>query len=221
MTEEQILKWMPYVFPFFFAGMWLVITTLLGVMSGWFSLQQCYADDVDEEPLLKLGWQSGVMGFGVNLNGILTLSARRSGLSIRIWRVFGPFQKPLLIPWSEITAQPSRTFFTKMVKLGLGNPPNGKLKINAASWSKLVAAAGPVASVPLPTASAISRKSIATRLFLEWVVITAAAATFFYFAPQFLSEPGETITGIPIGVCIGLPAFVFGFGQLVRYGRES
>jgi hypothetical protein len=212
---------MPYVFPFFFAGMWLLITTLLGVMSGWFSLQQWYADDIDEEPLLKLGWQSGMMGFWVNLNGILTLSACRSGLSIRIWRVFGPFQKPLLIPWNEITAEPSHTLFTKMVTLGLGNPPNGRLKINAQSWSKLVAAAGPVASVPLPAAPAIPQKSIATRLLLEWVVVTTAAAMFFYFAPRFLSEPGETITGIPIGVCIGFPAFVIGFGQLARYGRES
>lgn len=212
---------MPYVFPLFFAGMWLLSTTLLGIMSGWFSLQQWYADEYREEPLLRLGWQSGVMGTWVNLNGVLTLSACRSGLSIRIWRAFGPFQKPLLIPWGEITAEPSRSFFTKMVRLGLGNPPNGRLKINAASWSKLVAAAGPVASVPLPAAPAISQKSIATRLFLEWVVITAGAATFFHFAPQFLTEPGETTIGIPIGVCIALPAIVFGFSQLVRYGRES
>ena len=220
MTDDQIIKWLPIAFPFIFAGMWLLVTTLMGVISGWFSLQQWYADDGDEEPLLKLGWQSGVMGFGVNLNGVLTLAALRSGLSIRMWRVFGPFQKPLLIPWTEITAEPSRSFFTRMVRLGLGNQTNGRLKINAASWAKLVAAAGPVANVPLPAAPAVSQKSIAARLFLEWVVITVGAATFFYLAPRLISPPGQTI-GFPIGVCIMFPAILFGIGQLLRFGRES
>ena len=187
MTDEQILRWIPYVFPFFFVGMWLLITTLLGFLSGWFSLQEWYADDSGDEPVLTLGWQSGMMGVGVNLNNVLTLAAKPSGLSIRIWRIFGPFQKPLLIPWSEITAEASRSFFTQLVKLGLGNPPNGRLKISAATWSKLVAAAGPVAHVPLPAAPAVSQKSMAGRMFLEWLAITAGAATFFWFAPYLIS----------------------------------
>lgn len=220
MTDEQILRWMPYAFPLFFVGMWLLITTLLGVMSGWFSLQLWYADDSNEEPLLKLGWQSGVMGFGVTLNGILTLAANRSGLSVRIWRAFGPFQKPLLIPWSEIVAEPSRTLLTPMVKLGLGNPPSGKLKISAASWAKLVEAAKPLANVPLPSAQEVRAKSLGGRMFLEWLVITAAAAVFFYFAPLLISPPGEKV-GFPIETCVAFPAVVFGISQLVRYARES
>jgi hypothetical protein len=219
-TDDQIIKWFPIAFPFFFGGMWLLITTVLAFMSGWFGLQEWYADDGSEEPLLRLGWQSGVMGFGVHLNGVLTLGACRSGLSVRIWRIFGPFQKPLLIRWSEITAEPSRSFFTEMVKLGFGNPENGSLKISAASWSKLVAAAGQVANVPLPAAPIVSRRSIATRLFLEWVVITVGTAAFFYLAPRFISPPGQTIS-FPIGVCLLFPAIVFGIGQLVRFGRES
>lgn len=220
MTDEQFLTWMPYAFPFFFVGMWLLITTLLGFMSGWFSLQEWYADDSSDEPVLTLGWQSGMMGAGVSLNNALTLAAKPSGLSIRIWRVFGPFQKPLLIPWSEISAEASRSFFTQMVKLGLGKPPNGRLKISAATWSKLVAAAGSVANGPLPAAPAVSQKSMAGRMFLEWLVITAGAAMFFWFAPYVISPPGERI-GLPIGVCILFPAVVFGIGQLIRYARES
>jgi hypothetical protein len=205
MTDEQLLSW---------------ITSLLSFMSGWFSLQQWYADDGDEEPLLSLGWQSGVMGAGVNLNNVLTLAAKRSGLSIRMWRIFGPFLKPLLIPWSEISAEPSRRLFTQMVNLGLGNPPNGRLKISAATWSKLVAAVGSVANVSLPAVATVSQRSMAGRMFVEWMVITAGAATFFWFAPYLISPPGERI-GLPIGVCILFPAIVFGIGQLIRYARES
>jgi hypothetical protein len=107
-----------------------------------------------------------------------------------------------------------------MVDLGLGNPPNGRLKISAATWSKLVTAAGPVANVPLPPAAAVSQRSLAGRMFLEWMVITAGAATFFWFAPLLISPLGERI-GLPIGVCILFPAIVFGIGQLIRYARES
>jgi hypothetical protein len=128
------------LFPFLFVGMWFAITTMLGFMSGWFSLQQWY-EAPSEEPLLKLRWQSGSMGFGVALNGILRLSAHRSGLGVGIWRIFGPFQRPFLVPWSEIEAQPSRVFFTPMVKLSLGKPAVGSLKISERSWSKLVDAA--------------------------------------------------------------------------------
>jgi hypothetical protein len=95
---------------------------MLGLMSGWFNLQQWYSDDGGEEPLLKLGGQSGSMGFGVALNGCLILRAYPSGLGVAIWRAFAPFQKPLRIPWSEIDAEPSSSFLIPMVKLHLGKP---------------------------------------------------------------------------------------------------
>lgn len=146
MSDEAILRWFPYAFPFFFAGMWLAATAMTGVMSGWFNLQQWYADETGEEPLLKLGWQSGSMGFGVNFNGCLTLAACRSGLSIRVWRIFGPFQKPLLIPWREIEATPKRLLFFRMVRLDFGKPSNGRLAIKARTWARLMEAAKPAVS---------------------------------------------------------------------------
>ena len=124
-TDENILGWFPYAFPVFFVGMWLLVTFMLGLMSGWFSLQQWYADDGSEEPLLRLRSQSGSMGMGVALNGCLKLRAYRSGLGIGIWRIFGIFQKPLKVPWNEIEAEPSSSFFLPMVKLQLGKPSNG------------------------------------------------------------------------------------------------
>ena len=135
MTDGQILHWFPYAVPVVFVGMWLLVTAMLGLMSGWFNLQQWYPDDGSEEPLLRLCWQSGMMGMGVRLNNCLTLSAKPSGLSIRMTRIFALFQRPLLIPWNEITAEPSQMFFMPMVKLSFGNPATGKLKISARSWS--------------------------------------------------------------------------------------
>jgi hypothetical protein len=144
--SPEATKWFLIVFPFLFVGMWILVTTVLGFMSGWFRLQEWYPDDGNDEPLLKLGWQSGSMGLGVGFNRCLTFTATRRGLSVRVWRIFGPFQRPLLFPWREITAEPKRFLFVRMVRLSFGSPSSGSLKIREGTWNKLIAAAEPFAS---------------------------------------------------------------------------
>jgi hypothetical protein len=202
-------------FAFLFLGMWVAIVTMLGFMSGWFNLQQWYEAPSDK-PLLKLRAQSGSMGLGVSLGGILTLSAHTRGLGVGIWRIFGPFQRSFLVPWDEIEAQPSRSFFSPMVKLGLGKPAVGTLKISAHSWSRLVAAAGPavgpnIASLPPP-----SRSSVARGLSLEWLVVATFFALFFTFATRSAADAEN----IPIEI-IAFPTVIFGIVQLVRFVRQS
>lgn len=220
MTDDQVPRWLPYVFPFFFAGMWLLVTTMLGFMSGWFNLQQWYPDDGSEEPLLQLRGQSGRMGLGVHMGGILKLRAYPSGLGIRIFRLFGPFQKPLRISWSEIDAEPSSSLFVPMVKIHLGRPQNGSLKISARSWSRLVAAVpngGEAKQFQMPPAAPVSETSFAKGILVQWFLITAIAAAFFYFT----SRSGDGRAAVPLGVCIGFPAVIVGIGQLIRYARET
>jgi hypothetical protein len=216
-TDGVVEQWFPYVFPFLFVGMWLLIATMLGVMSGWFNLQQWYPDDGSEEPLLKLGGQSGSMGAGVTLGGILKLRAYRSGLGIRIWRVFGPFQKPLRVPWSEIEAEKSSSFFSPTVKLHLGKPANGTLKISARSWERLVNAVPQSETrIQMPAAAPVRGRSIALSMIVQWLMISGVAGAFFYFA----SRSNESKDPLPLGICVGFPAVVFGIGQLFRYARE-
>jgi hypothetical protein len=212
-TGENTLHWFPYAFPFFFVGMWLLVTFMLGSMSGWFGLQQWYADDGSEEPLLRLRSQSGSMGMGVALNGCLKLSAYRSGLGIGIWRIFGVFQKPLKVPWNEIEAEPSSSFFLPMVKLQLGKPSNGTLKISARSWARLVAAAKPVATVPLPDVPPVDRAATARAMIIQWLVMSALFGSFFYLSSR--SRPG----GFSPMLALVVPAFL-GIAMLVRFARS-
>lgn len=213
MSNDTIVRWFPYAFPFFFVGMWLFAMAMLGLMSGWFGLQQWYADDGGEEPLLKLSGQSGRMGMGVNLNNCLVLSAYPSGLGIRMWRLFSLFQKPLKVPWSEIEAEPSTTFFLPMVKLQLGNPSNGTLKISAKSWARLVEAARPVARGPLPDVPPVDRGATARALFIQWVVISLIFGVFIYLSSRL--QPG----GPPLFVMV-LPALMIGVAMLVKFARS-
>ena len=218
-SGDTVVRWVPFAFPFFFVGMWLLVGTMLGFMSGWFNLQQWYPDDNSEEPLLRLRWQSGMMGMGVRLNRVLTLSAKRSGLSISMWRIFAPFQRPLLIPWGEITAEPSKIFFTPMVKLSFGNPANGTLKINARSWSRLLKAVPQDRSgsqLHLPDAPDISSASVALGMFIEWLVL--ATILVLVFGLMIRSSPG--VPPLPL-VYIAIPVAALAIGQLIRFLRQA
>jgi hypothetical protein len=71
------------VFPLFFAALWLTVTTVLAVLSGWFRLMARFPNQT-VEPLLRIRGQSGSMGLGVSMRGILTLS----GVNSTIFRCF-------------------------------------------------------------------------------------------------------------------------------------
>ena len=144
-----ILRFLPFLIPLAFVGFWLLITTLLGLLSGWFNLQQWYPDEGTDEPVLKLKRQSGQVGI-VNFNNALTLSVYRTGLGIRVPRIFALFSKPLLIPWTEIEASATKSLWVRLVRLDLGKPANGKLVVREKLWAKLAEAAGPAAPTVNP-----------------------------------------------------------------------
>lgn len=128
--------------PLFFAAMWLGVTALLGLLSGWFSLMRIYPD-TPEPSLLKLGGQSGWMGpLAVNMNSVLTLSACASGLRVDIMRLLGPFSSNLFVPWKEIRAERRKRLFIQTVTLSFGSPVVGTLDLRAEVADKLAAAAG-------------------------------------------------------------------------------
>lgn len=212
-------SWPVFLLLFYFIALWLAVSAVLGFLSGWFELRQWYADDADEAPLLKLRGRSGSMGWGIGLHGILQLRAYPSGLGVRVSPLFGPFQRPLKIPWGEIDAEPGTRFFAPVVKLRFGRRASGTLRISARSWSRLVGAvpqAGGRGAAPMPAAFPASRLSVARAMLLQWATVTALAGAFFYLAPR-LNGAREHV---PLAVCIGFPAILFGFGQLVHYVRE-
>lgn len=206
----------PYLFPVLFVGLWLVITTVLGFASGWFSLQQHYPVG-HERPLLQLRGRSGSMGIGVAMSGILSLGACSSGLRISISRMFGPFQRSIVVPWSDIRAEPSRSLFEPAVQLSLGPAAIGRLKIDARSWERLREAAAGAGTRDLPPQTPhVTGGSTAKGMLLQWAVITLGTGCFFYFAPRLQGLSPS----IPTAVCFGFPAIVFGFGTIIRFLRQ-
>jgi hypothetical protein len=202
--------------PLFFAAMWLTVTTILAVLSDWFRLRTRFPDQF-EEPLLRIRGQSGSMGLGVHMRGILTLSVCSSGLRVGIMRVFGPFCGDFFVPWEAINITRKTVWFWPVAKLQFGRPGVGSLTIPAHVADRLARAAmGRWPEIgPFPEET---QRDTLRRLLTQWAVVTCAAALFFTLAPLAVAPAGA---GPPIVVAILFPAIVFGVVTIVRYVRES
>ncbi len=130
----------PIAFPLLFAVIWIGVTSLLGWLSGWYQLAQQYPDR-DERPLLQLNWQSGLMGPGVNLRGVLKIGVCNSGLRIGMLRAFGLFSHDFFVPWAHIQITRRDWMFSRMAILQFGHPPIGRLALYAGTADRLAQAA--------------------------------------------------------------------------------
>lgn len=124
--------------PTFFMAMWLAITTLLSALSGWPALMKAFPDE-EEAALLQLSGESGSMGLGVNLRGVLTLSVCPSGLRVGMARFLAPFARDFLVPWDRITVAHKRALFVPVVRLQFGQA--GNLTVSEALAARLAGAA--------------------------------------------------------------------------------
>lgn len=213
MQENELPVWLPFLFPFFFVGMWLFATTMIGVLSGWNALRERFPDR-DATNLLRLGWQSGRMGKvmgGASFGGCLTLTATPLGLRVAIWRLFGSFQSPFLVPWDRIRPEPVRELFAPAIRLHFGD--TGRLTIAARVWERLAGQVAPGITAPVPP---VSRKRNAGAFLLQWILITAFFGFFIVGLPRLLNvaEPA------PLAI-LAFPAVFFGIAQLIRFRLEG
>lgn len=204
-----------FFFPLFFAALWLTITTILAVLSGWFRLMAKFPNQI-AEPLLRVRGQSGSMGLGVSMQGVLTLSVCPLGLRVGIMRLFGPFCRDFFVPWDAISITRKNSLFWRVAKLQFGSPGVGSLTIPAHAANKLARAA--MGRWP-ETGSFPEEKHRDTlrRLLIEWAVTTCVAALFFTIGPMVVAPPGVRP---PVVVAILFPGIVFGMFTFVRYVRD-
>lgn len=139
MTPEQA-RWFALGFPVFFAALWLFVTSVIGLMSGWYQIAAAYPDR-PEPPLRRFSWQSGQMGARVSMNGVLRVDVCPSGLRFGIMRLFGVFCRDFFVPWSDIAVTPRRVFFLNFVELRFGGRAFPTLMIRAALADRIATVA--------------------------------------------------------------------------------
>jgi hypothetical protein len=205
----------PLYFPFFFVLLWFAATVLLGFVSGWYFLMRRFPDR-PETPIRTFKNQSGSIGF-VGTRSLLTLSICPGGLRVGMMRIFGPFSKPLFVPWSEMSAIRKDRLFWKVTTISFGNPPAGSLTLMADLADRLARTAGAPWPEPGPFPDETDTQA-SSRIFKQWVAMTGLAAAFFIVVPR-LGMP-EGAPSPPILVAILFPAIVFGLIALVQYARR-
>ena len=213
---ELIRQNFPLYFPLLFLVMWIIGTTLLGVLSGWFVLMRAYPNR-KEAPLQSLSWQSGSMNL-VGMRSILNLSPCPSGLRLGIMRLFGPFCRDFLVPWDEISVVRKDRFFWKVAQISFGRPAIGKLTLSADVADRLARAA----SSHWPETELAPEETeggAASRIIKQWIFSSALAAAFFAIAPRIIQP--KFATPPPMLVCVLLPAIVFGLNAIVQYVRSQ
>jgi len=206
-AQDTMPAWFPVFFPVFFVLMWLTVSTLLALFSGWFQLKRQFPVNGDTPRM-----QSGMMGW-VNFSGILSFAACQSGLRIGVWRLFGPFSSPFQVPWDQIEAEPVTRFLMPMARLHLGRPAIRKLIINARTWERLKAASQNIA----PPGTTDTTRRVARAFLIQWAALTILVGSFFYLAPRLTGTATEPAPQIPLIVCFGFPAAVLGAGTLIRF----
>jgi hypothetical protein len=202
----------PIFFALFFATVWLTVSTVVGLLSGWFRLMARYPDQA-AEPTVRLRGQSGMMGWGAGMRGILTLSVCPSGLRVGMMRVFGPFCRDFFVPWQDIAVTRKTVVVWPTAELRFGTPVVGKLRLSAHLADRLARAAGgrwpEAGSFPRET-----RADIIRSLLTQWVVVSAVAALFFALVPLAMAGSG---TGPLVFVAALAPAVLFGLACIVSY----
>lgn len=203
-------------FPIFFAAMWLGVTTLLALFSGWFFLMIRFPNQPDESPLLVLKGQSGSMGVGVSMNGILRLSACRSGLRLGLFRLFGPFCRDIYVPWNEISVSRKTSFGREYAELRFGGR-FWRLRVAGHVADRLwraVPDSWPEEGTPPEPET---RQKVFADIFRQWAITTALVSAFLIIVPRLLSpEPARP----PVLVMILFPAAVCAIGGAVEYRRR-
>ncbi|MBI2519302.1 MAG: hypothetical protein HYV97_02745 [Bdellovibrio sp.] len=198
-------------FPIYFIVMWLSLTCLLGLLSGWYSLMD-YFPDQKEKALLTLKHQGGTMGL-VSMSGILILAVCPSGLRLGIMRIFGPFSRSIFVPWKQLSITRKQGFFGRKAILQFGTPQVGKISIAGYIADRLQK----ITPEQWPESNTIfeeTRTQALQSVCKIWLLRTSCAAAFFMFAPMIVAPQDE---GVSKSMCISFPAIVFGFVALGEY----
>lgn len=180
--QGELPKYLPILFPLFFVGMWLLVTTSLARKAGWPDLSDRYPNR-EEQPVRVLRFQSGWMG-GVSMSSVLRLEACPSGLRVGILKLFGLFSRDFFVPWNEIRIRRRTRFIWNVVELDLGGV--GKLGLFDYAANKLAR------SVPgaWPEPGSFPKDTIAQALWQvakAWVVGIFFVVAFFTLVPLLLS----------------------------------
>lgn len=134
-------SWLWALFPVFFVGMWLLISFILSTTGGWSTLANHYAARSGVAGR-RFYFRSAQLGAGVSYGACLTLGTSPAGLYMAVVPLFRMAHPPLLIPWPDITARETKSWFSATVELRFAKVPMVSVRISRQLADALFAASG-------------------------------------------------------------------------------
>jgi hypothetical protein len=140
MTEEtnELPVWLWPALPVFFVGLWCAVTYLLALMSGWRRLAAHYAADMPAGGQ-RFRFRSAKSGL-VRYNHCLNFAVTPAGLHLWLLPPFRLGSPPLLVPWTDLSAMPTREFMFNAVALRFARAPSVRMRIATALGEQIAAA---------------------------------------------------------------------------------
>lgn len=126
---------LPYLFPFFFIGIFVFVLFFLS-KKGWSQLANEYRFDNSFEGE-RVGIISAAIN-GVNYNNCLLLKYNDEGFYLRPVFIFRLFHKPLFIPWKVIKdIRDKKILFVQLKELRIGEPTIAIMQMRKTAFSKI------------------------------------------------------------------------------------
>lgn len=125
------------LFVLFFVGLWCFVLFILSHASGWrrlagrFEAARPFRGELLRFQSARLNW--------VNFRSALEIGADERGLYLVPMVLFRVFHRPLLIPWSEIEAEPFDHLILKGQQLTFRSYPQTKLRLYGPAFAALQA----------------------------------------------------------------------------------
>jgi hypothetical protein len=133
----------PYVFLVFMVAFWMLVSYVIGAISGWNALSKRFACPKGAFHGETWSFRRARMRFLTRYGNCLTFGADESGLYMSILPFFRVGHPPLLIPWAEVAVAPGDTgLLFKQRTLRLGRQEAIPLRISASLAASLQQAAG-------------------------------------------------------------------------------
>jgi hypothetical protein len=145
MNLQRLIDQYPSVFAGIFAihflSVWLLLSAIISLMGGWFSLAKAYGARAAFNGT-KWRMQSGQMRRRANYNNVLTLGVSQQGLYLASMFLFRFMHPPLLVPWNEIKVRRSKGWVFEYVTFTMGHELAIPLRIHEKLAAKLRESAG-------------------------------------------------------------------------------
>lgn len=101
-----------FVFPIFFAAIWVLVAKIVAVTGGWPKLAEKYATTSrGEGEFFRMGSaRLGKKWFPASYNRCLIIAIGSRGIFMNPWLPFRFFHKPLFLPWRAVTKMEAGKF---------------------------------------------------------------------------------------------------------------